>query len=95
MNNDQRQPRPLPARLALAAAPALVLAAATAASAQIGIAPQVDPGAGASQAALELRPPAVGDIGGNSTILTYLAGIVLALAAWGLAVIPSRRTHQD
>jgi hypothetical protein len=44
----------------------------------------------------DLRPPPVGELGGgDATIITYLAGIGLALAAWGLAILPSQRTHQD
>ncbi len=46
-------------------------------------------------AAQDTRPPAVQDLGSGSVILPYLIGGVLALAAVGLAIMPSRREHQD
>lgn len=45
--------------------------------------------------AQDARPPAVQDLGSGSVILPYLIGGVLALAAVGLAIMPSRREHQD
>lgn len=45
--------------------------------------------------AQEARPPQVQDLGSGSVILAYLIGGVLALAAVGLATMPSRREHQD
>jgi hypothetical protein len=45
--------------------------------------------------AQDARPPAVQDLGSGSVILPYLIGAVLALAAVGLAIMPSRREHQD
>ncbi len=45
--------------------------------------------------AQDSRPPAVQDLGSGSVILPYLIGGVLALAAVGLAIMPSRREHQD
>jgi hypothetical protein len=46
-------------------------------------------------AAQDARPPAVQDLGSGSVILPYLIGGVLALAAVGLAIMPSGREHQD
>lgn len=46
-------------------------------------------------AAQDARPPAVQDLGSGGVILPYLIGGVLALAAIGLAVMPSGREHQD
>jgi len=46
-------------------------------------------------AAQDARPPAVQDLGSGSVILPYLIGGAMALAAVGLAIMPSRREHQD
>ena len=46
-------------------------------------------------ASAQTSPPDVQELSSGSVILPYLIGGVLALAAVGLAAMPSRREHQD
>lgn len=48
-----------------------------------------------SKSTRDVRPPAPQDPGKPSVIMPYLLTFVLGGAAAGLAVLPSRRTHQD
>ena len=45
--------------------------------------------------AVEVRAPAPADPGNPPFVLVYLAGFGLSAAAVGLAIMPSKRTHQD
>jgi len=43
----------------------------------------------------EVRPPAPADPGKHNIIVPYLVAALLGGAAIGLAIMPSKRTHQD
>lgn len=47
------------------------------------------------QGPVEIRPPAPADPGKYNIIVPYLIAALLGSAAIGLAIMPSKRTHQD
>ncbi len=48
-----------------------------------------------SRAAADVRPPAPGDPAPPRTALLYVSMFLLGGIAFGVAVLPSRRTHTD
>jgi hypothetical protein len=83
--------RAVPFQTALLLAPFVAIGALPGTAVGQGMEMSLDSG----PKAVEVRAPAPADPGNPPFFLVYLAGFGLSAAAVGLAVMPSKRTHQD